>query len=179
MEILFNAAEYAIEFFVGMLTFTAFQVARRRGLGAPPGLDLAALAVTIAVFRFGDIMPPLTKAAAFALVVLILAFERGTLSRLLKHPACLRLGTISYSIYLTHAVYVSLVSIAIYAVGARLGLPITTPIGGDDVITLGGPWVEDALALGLVVVVIASSNLTYRYVEDPARRWFNRVSAGR
>ena len=176
MEILFNAAEYASEFFVGTLTFSAFRWAARRGIGAVPGLDLAALAITLAVFRYADIMPPLTKAAAFAAVVLILAFERGILSRLLKHPACLRLGTISYSIYLTHAVYVSLASIAIYEVGARLGLPITSPIGGDDVITIGGPWVEDALALALVAVVIACSNLTYTYIEDPARRLFNRLS---
>jgi len=176
MEILFNAAEYAIEFFVGMLTFSAFRWAARRGIDAFPGLDLVALAITLAVFRYADIMPPLTKALAFAAVVLILAFERGLLSRLLKHPACLRLGTISYSIYLTHALYVSLFSIAIYDVGARLGLPITSPIGGDDVITIGGPWVEDALALALVAVVIASSNLTYTYIEDPARRLFNRIS---
>jgi peptidoglycan/LPS O-acetylase OafA/YrhL len=111
-------------------------------------------------------------------VVLILAFERGPLSWLLRRRPCLWLGTISYSIYLTHAVYVSLFSIAIYDVGAQLGLPITSPIGGENVITLGGPWVEDALALALVAVVVASSGLTYRFVEDPARRWFNRVSGG-
>ena len=178
MEILFNAAEYGLEFFVGMLTFAAFDGARRRGIGAPPGLDLVALAITMAVFRYGDVMPPLSKAAAFAVVVLILAFERGPLAWLLRRRPCLWLGTVSYSIYLTHAAYVTAFSMVLYAVGERLGLTVASQIGGEEVITVGGPWVEDALALALVAMVVASSGLTYRFVEDPARRWFNRVSGG-
>ena len=178
MELLFNAAEYVIEFFVGMLTFSLFQLARRWRIGAFPGLDLAALVITLAVVRFADDMPILTKGLAFAAVVLILAFERGLLSQLLKHPAFLRLGTISYSIYLTHIIYVDLVSSTLYELADRLGLPITSSVGGEDVITLGGPWAADAASLVLVAMVIASSHFTYKYVEDPARRLFNRLSQG-
>ena len=176
MEILFNAVEYSVGFFIGMLTYSLFQLALRWRLSPPPGLDLVALAIAVAVFRFGPGMPPLTKALAFAVVVLIFAFERGLVSRLLKYPAFLTLGTLSYSIYLTHSVYVGVFSDAVYAAGDWLGMAVTTRIGEADVISLGGPWVVDAVSLALVAVVIASSNFTYKYIEDPARLFFNRLS---
>ena len=176
MEILFNATEYTIGFFIGMLTYSLFQLAQRWRISPLPGLDLVALAIAVAVFRFGPDMPPLTKSLAFAVVVLSFAFERGLVSRLLKHPYCLRLGTLSYSIYLTHSVYVGLFSIAVYEAGDWFGLPVTTLIGGNAVITLGGTWTVDAITLALVAVVIFSSHFTYKYIEDPARRFFNRLS---
>ena len=36
-----------------------------------------------------------------------------------------------------------------------------------------------SVALVLVAMVIASSHFTYKYVEDPARRLFNRLSGAR
>jgi len=178
IDILANDADYAIGFFLGMLTFGAFQQLRRLRLGAVWGLDLVALMLVVGVFRFADDMPALSKSFVFAVVVLIFAFEKGALSWLLRRRACLRLGTISYSIYLTHAVYVGLFTEAIYAAGDRLNQAVTTPIDGVDVIVLGGPWVLDAVSLVLVAVVIVSSDITYRLIEDPARRLFNRMSRG-
>ena len=50
---------------------------------------------------------------------------------------------------------------------------------GRDLLILGGPWAMDAVALACLAVVIASSRLTYRWIEDPARlainRWSNRI----
>jgi peptidoglycan/LPS O-acetylase OafA/YrhL len=177
-DILANDADYVAGFFLGMLTHGLYRGLRRIGVVLPWGVDVLALAGVLAVFRFADVMPFLAKAAAFAVVVLVLAFERGPASGLLRRPAALWLGTISYSIYLTHVVFVNIVTNGLYELGAAWGQTMTRPIYGDDVIIMGGPWVADAAALVTVLATLAASALTYRFVEDPARRWFNSISRG-
>jgi peptidoglycan/LPS O-acetylase OafA/YrhL len=175
-DILSNDADYAIGFCLGMLAYPVYEAAARAGLRPPQGLDVLAVVATVAVFRFAPQAPALTKTLVFTLVVLVLAFERGPAAWVLTRRPLLRLGTISYSIYLTHALFVGLATEAIYWVADRSGQTVSRPMGGEDVIIIGGPWVLDAVAIALVMVTVAFSELTYRLIEDPARALFNRLS---
>jgi peptidoglycan/LPS O-acetylase OafA/YrhL len=175
-NILANDAEYAAGFFLGMLTHAAWRGLARLGLRAFWGLDVLAIVATLAVFRHADDMPAFSKSAIFAVVVLILAFERGPICALLRRPASLWLGTVSYSIYLTHVLLVNAATSAIYRLGDALHQPTSAQVYGEDTITLLGPWFADAAVLGVIAATTAVSGLTYRLVEDPARRWFNRIS---
>ena len=177
-DILANDSDYIAGFFIGMLVHSVYRGARRVGFTAPWGMDVLGLAGVLAIFRYADAMPFLSKSAAFAIVVLVIAFERGPVSALLRRPAALWLGTISYSIYLTHVIFVNVATEGLYALGEAWGQAVTAPIYGENVIIIGGPWLADAAALSVVAVTLGASALTYRFVEDPARRWFNRISSG-
>jgi peptidoglycan/LPS O-acetylase OafA/YrhL len=89
-------------------------------------------------------------------------------------------GMLSYSIYMT-ALLVSLVfNKAAIAGFAMLGHAIArkVTISGQDhsVYDFGLPLVNELYALVYLAAVIGVSWLTYRLVEDPARRFFNRLS---
>ena len=92
---------------------------------------------------------------AFALLVLGAALNRGAVKRALEAPVLYRLGLISYSLYMTHWF--------VLAVALRL----------RD--ALGGGEPGGALIAGLMVAALAAtvglSVVTYRYIEQPFRRW--------
>jgi peptidoglycan/LPS O-acetylase OafA/YrhL len=175
-DMLSNALQCMFEFFLGVLGFRLFAWARAHKFSPPPILEWAALAATIGVFAFAAAVHPLLRALAFLAVVLIFAFEAGPLSALLKRRPALKLGEISYSIYLTHSLYTLATYVMVGQVGRRLGVTWVQWIDERDLLVLGGPWVMDLVALGCLASVIASSLLTYRFIEDPARIAFNRLS---
>ncbi len=176
-EVLLNVAQYVLAFFVGVLTYALYQAARRTGWRGHGALDAAALLITLSLFGFADQIDGLAQIPLFAAVVFIFAFETGAVSRFLKHPACVRLGTVSFSIYLTHSLYTLAAYLSVLAVGRHLGQTAMVIADGRELLVLGGPWVMDAVALACVAAVIAGAHLTYRFIEEPGRRMFNRLAA--
>jgi hypothetical protein len=174
--ILMTALACVMEFFLGMVAFNIYRLADARGLRPPAWLEWPALAATLGVFAFAGSVSTLAFAAVFFTVVLVFAFEAGPVSRALKHPAPLALGTASYSIYLTHSLYTLAAYHLVGWAGRSLGRTWVTWTDERDLLVLGGPWAMDLVAAGCLAAVIASSILTYRYIEDPARIAFNRLS---
>ena len=164
------------EFFAGATAFSAFVWARRRGWAPPGWLEWPALAGVILVFAFAPTFDFPSAAVVFLAAVVIFAFETGPVSRALKLRPALRLGEISFSIYLTHSLYTLATYILVGRVGRALGQTWVQFVDERDLLVLGGPWVMDLAALTCLAVVIASSIMTYRYIEDPARIAFNQLS---
>ncbi len=104
---------------------------------------------------------------AFGYAVWIFGFETGGLSRALKHPALVRQGDLSYSIYLTHYPLVLIT----FAVAGVLGL---VPKTGKLIITGVPPLAADGLLLLFLALVLVVSRITYRWIETPARLYFNK-----
>lgn len=178
IDILINDADYVFGFFAGMLAHEAHLALKRWGLRWPWGFDLIAVAATVFMFRYAADFPYFAKPLAFCAVVLILAGERGPVAWVLKRGPLLRLGEISYSVYLTHALYTGLATEVIYALGQAWAQPVTRRIGGEDIIVLGGPWLADTASLIVLAATLLTSELTYRLIEDPARKAFNWLSRG-
>ena len=106
----------------------------------------------------------------FAWMVLVYASDGGPVSRILHRPFPQLLGRISYSIYMTHYAIVILIKTAM-----TLFTDLVVQIGDSAVI--GGPrWLGDGLTLAYLALVVGVSCLTYQWIEDPGRRWFNRGS---
>ena len=146
-----------------------------------PGLALECLAVGVVVleFGFGERFPAPYASPLFCVVVLIFAFESGPISAMLRHRAFTRLGTISYSVYLTHSLYLLGMETVVQAIADHFGQPASVSVDGSDLLNLGGSWVMDAAGLVCVAAVIAGSALTYRFIEEPVRLFFNALSDGR
>jgi len=94
----------------------------------------------------------------FVLLVFSISTDEGPIPRLLNTKGMQLLGKRSYSIYLMH-VPVTL-----------LFAPVTSRLVGRSLLF---PVAEDLVFLAVLVLV---SGMTFRYIEDPFRRWARRIS---
>jgi peptidoglycan/LPS O-acetylase OafA/YrhL len=80
------------------------------------------------------------------LLILCLASDAGVVARMLRTGWCVRLGTISYSIYLLHA-------------------PLLAAFG-----KVSATWNGGVRVAAFLVLLLATSEVSYRLVEVPGRR---------
>lgn len=115
----------------------------------------------------------------FAVAVLVFANERGAWSRLLQQTPFRVLGTLSYSIYLTHYFFVVNLPLVVRRV-FHVELTTTMPLpGGGSVQAFGRNNIEGTLFYVLVLgLTVAFSAITYRWIETPGRN-FSRAWARR
>ncbi|MEM9469550.1 MAG: acyltransferase, partial [Pseudomonadota bacterium] len=111
----------------------------------------------------------------FGVLIFIFAFEKGLFSKILQHRFFLLLGLLSYSIYMWHAFIAWKVVAPIFMIlekitgqdftstSERLGMRIDVGLIAGDAITL--------IYLGAVILV---SYISYRFFEDPARRYIGK-----
>ncbi|MGZ9096680.1 MAG: acyltransferase family protein [Micavibrio sp.] len=111
----------------------------------------------------------------FSMAIFVFAMERGRVSQCLKIPPFFLLGTLSYSIYMNHA----LISGKLFFGGARFlksefGLIVTSMVEGRERIGVS-PWYGDLLSVLYIAVLIAVSYLTYRLIEKPCNSYFRKL----
>ena len=156
----------------------------RRGGAALPlaGLfeagSLAALLGFIWLSAEGQ-MPPLV-ALFSALVVFIFAHQSGPLSRILLRREWLWLGTISYSVYMTHVLVLARIADLFLLASRYTGLPLAryawqgaVPIKAVDLPLLPALVVQ----LGMIAACLLVAHWTWRLIEEPARQWSRRLAA--
>jgi peptidoglycan/LPS O-acetylase OafA/YrhL len=157
------------EFFIGAAVYLlhARYPVRLLGVGMATVLESLLLVVTILCITM------ISSTAMFYLVVVLFAImvywhagqRSGMVSRFLELPVMQYLGHISYSIYMTHALIVTIVyNIAIYIAGLEVGGVAGMPHG------LLSPyaWIINLLLLASVLGVSA---WTYRAIELPGKRY--------
>lgn len=116
----------------------------------------------------------------FAAGVLAFARDSGAVSRLLQTRPMVRLGTLSYSIYMTHLMLVIALNRALPPVFEAIGRPDLLAAHPRTFGLLSvelGPLAETLLTLGLIAAVLALSSATWRWIEEPARQWSRRRAA--
>lgn len=167
-------------FFAGVI---AFDLHRRRILPAAFGrpvataLEILSIALVIAfVSLTGHSAWTLAAPAVFAVLVVIFARQEGGLSRLLTTAPGIFLGELSYSIYMT----------AFFVAHVFNRLPVAVPGRHDELLTqhfdalhphlnidFGHVWLNDLYAAVYLVTVLVVSYATHRWIEQPARAYFN------
>jgi peptidoglycan/LPS O-acetylase OafA/YrhL len=135
--------------------------------------------VVVFVTAAGTTLLSIAAPYVFALVVLVFAFEAGTASAILRQRPLVFLGTISYSIYMTHVFIATRMFDAGYQLDKLWHVdPFThREIDGGDVVFFGTRlWHGDIAYAAYLAMIIAMSYFTYRWIEKPAREWVrNRV----
>lgn len=108
----------------------------------------------------------------FALAVMVFSVEGGLLSQLLRLPLLRWLGKLSYSIYLTHFIFVLVLpSVVKRILRQDLWTPMPLPTG-QYVMAFGRDNLEGTLFYGVVLALtLAFSAFTYRWIETPGRDW--------
>jgi len=138
--------------------------------------------VVVFVSTAGTTLLSIAAPYVFALVVLAFAFEAGTASAILKLRPMVFLGTISYSIYMTHVFVAKRLFDAGYQLDKRWHInPFThQTIDGGDVQFLGTRlWHGDIVYAIYLAAIIVMSYFTYRWIEKPAREWVRDRVLGR
>lgn len=103
--------------------------------------------------------------APFAFMfALAFSFDRGLLSRFFALPPFLYLAKISYSVYMTHALF----AMVFNAFGQMLFPQIMDPNSSAGTLYL----------IPYLASVIIFSHLTYLFIEEPGRKWLSAVTLG-
>lgn len=113
----------------------------------------------------------------FCLTVFLFSFEAGVFSTLLKKHLFRRLGELSYSIYMVHAVILFIViSLAIVA-QKMTGLYFTDVINDVRFITTGNVYLNNLIVVVILAVVIFISTFTHKYIEKAGQRVGKKLSS--
>jgi peptidoglycan/LPS O-acetylase OafA/YrhL len=148
------------------------RLAATGAIGASALETIALAAVVSFVAYAGTSNWSLLAPFVFAVAVLVFANERGAWSRLLQLRFFKWLGTLSYSIYLTHYFFVVNLPIVVHRV-LHVDLTRAMPLpGGGTVAVFGRNALEGTLWYAFVLALtIAFSAFTYRWIETPGRNW--------
>lgn len=120
---------------------------------------------------------PLELAApvVFAAAVWVFAHEGGAVSRVLKAGPLAGLGLVSYSIYMVHALVIALIHRALTVVEQGLDMRLTLREGSQVVVAIGDAWAMDVFVAVYALVVVSIALLTWRFIEMPCQRRWNRL----
>jgi len=140
------------EFLIGSLA--GFIYLNRPALGAlirksrATTLEVTAILLAIGNLALYPLLPEKTTIAvcvapSFIFLITVFAYQRGYISQLLSRRTFVSLGEISFSFYMLHMIILG-----------RMGAIDNTSL--------------TFLALGITLILSA---VTYRYVEEPARKW--------
>lgn len=103
----------------------------------------------------------------FAACISVFSLQRGIASKILSTKPFVLAGKLSYSIYMTHAA-ILLVITSIFIVAQKITeIELTKIINGSRVIDAGNSLMNTTLALSTIMIVLIVSALTYKYVESP------------
>lgn len=168
-------------FFCGVVTFYVW---KRCPSALPPWSEYICALGAIAFLWFaGETVWSMIAPIVFALVVGSFASETGSLTRVLNKPFPVKLGLLSYSVYMVHPFILSFLGSEQAAkVMARLThhdvwQPVSTSGGELAMISFGSPWLGDLYTVLVISLVVVVSGWTYRFAEQPGRRFFNRLAS--
>ena len=163
---------------IGLCAIERYVATRGRALPVCAATALEAAMLIGLVLVVQPTTPHYMSELLFAALVLVFAFGRGWLARLLGTAPFVFLGTISYSLYMVHGFVIGrtldVLTLAQRWTGARL---VEHPAGAMGLLVTPR-WTSDGLTLAIVALAIALAWLTWRWIEEPCRRWSrNRVGA--
>jgi peptidoglycan/LPS O-acetylase OafA/YrhL len=136
-------------------------------------MEVACLVLIWAAIQFADhqvmkLLAPLMFAAA----VLVFASEAGPISAILKWPPFVRIGVLSYSIYMLHIPVYECAWLVVSTLERLLHLQLRTAAvsaGSTSLIDLGSTVSNNALVAVLIGLILSLSVLTYRFIERPGQ----------
>jgi peptidoglycan/LPS O-acetylase OafA/YrhL len=108
----------------------------------------------------------------FLVLIALLQFEAGPVSRFLMSRPVQFAGRVSYSIYMVQFFIILCCSIAAKRL---LHVPVVIDPHTQKPTFDIDPWAGDLLALMVIALVLATAAMTYRFIEEPARLFGRRL----
>jgi peptidoglycan/LPS O-acetylase OafA/YrhL len=155
-------------FSVGYLTYQAFRSTPARG-GSILELSVVVLVVGYVTFTGNQIVSMIAP-AIFGLSIWVFAQERGAVSRSMKLQPFVRLGDWSYSIYMVHWI---LRNFLLRANDIIENLIAHHSIPGY--LSMREVPIRLTVITAYLIATVLLAAVTYRWIEQPGRRYFNRL----
>jgi peptidoglycan/LPS O-acetylase OafA/YrhL len=143
--------------------------------------EIAAFGLTVAFVVYASGAPfNLAAPLLFAAVIFVFAAEAGPVSGLLRRPLFLLLGRLSFSIYMVHTFVQARFDDALRMIGRLFGPAFLTQSSGP-----GQPYASQAgstpsqgiaFTIVMLLLVVGTSWLTWRFVEQPGQRLARRAA---
>ena len=164
-------------FFAGHLAYQLLAVAPSR-LPVPHVVEIVVAASVFAFVAYaGGTGFELAAPLVFGLAIWVFAQEQGAVSTLFKSQPLQCLGLWSYSIYMVHAFLIAVIHRTFTVLGRmteqNLVADVETAGGVQHTLTFDNPLLADVAMLGYILLVVAVSALTWRFVEMPGGRIWN------
>ena len=115
----------------------------------------------------------------FAAMVLVFARDGGVASRALQWRPLVALGQLSFALYMVHLFFVILPNRFLPQVFAATGHAdwVSSVPDRFGLLSVDPPqWIATLITLGLLVLIVGTAWLAWRYVEEPARHWTRRFA---
>ncbi|KAJ55136.1 hypothetical protein ACMU_15380 [Actibacterium mucosum KCTC 23349] len=162
-------------FFLGVAVYyLAAKIPSPRALGTRA--EALAVLATIGALSMapGPVVFELVTILALAGVVFVFSSSTGEIARFLNTPVMLFLGRVSYSVYMLHTLFFEIMFHHLWSG------PVVLQYGADGsgryfFATPLAPLVNTAVLAG----VVGCAYVTWRWIEEPARKWSKRVVARR
>lgn len=167
-------------FFTGVVLHQIFHRKPIRTFRKSPGftllecviLGVVAAYIIVSYDNFGMMAAPLI----FAPAIYVFAHEKGAVSRLLRTAPFQALGKWSYSIYMVHWFIALSVTGVGKALEHKLHIPLSQMENGAPSLYLYSKTLTDLVVPAYLAVVVAVASLTYRFIEEPGRDYFNNLA---
>jgi len=115
----------------------------------------------------------------FTLVVFFFAYEKGAVSRALKTRALIFIGALSYSIYMTHYLILSLFKSAVVVLGEFSSHSLISQSSARKTIDLGSAEYNSLASIVLIIIIIYISSISFRLIEKRGINLGRRLSKNR
>jgi peptidoglycan/LPS O-acetylase OafA/YrhL len=172
-------------FFCGALTWRLFKAAPFAASGRPVLATALEAVALVGVFAYIVLLGGASFGYAgplvFSAFIWLYAAEQGAVTRHLGSPPLVKLGAISYSIYLVHYPIVVTTALALRLWEHLSGLHLSAfgYSGLDQMTFISGPskLLLDGVMVVYLVVVVAVATQTFKYIEGPGRTLVNAAFA--
>ncbi|KTC39068.1 hypothetical protein AO269_10050 [Pseudomonas putida] len=165
-------------FFAGALCYKVFEALRQRvqlGFGVASLLEMLAGALIVWTLSSDSPNKAVLASVLFCVTVTLYAFDAGIVSSLLKARLFELLGRLSYSIYLTHVIILSVLILLFMVLEKKTGLPLAPVFGDFRYLDSGYPGLNNLLVGLVLLAVIGISFVTYHLVEVNGQKWGRRL----
>lgn len=165
-------------FFTGYFVYRLWLVSPGK-LPYANGVEAASvLFVIVFTMLYHDTKLSILAPFVMAIPVWVLAHQQGWISNWLKLGWMQKLGLWSYGIYMVHTLVLVGVSQALTVIEKITDIAFKSQVtlaNGEqkEIINIFSPWLNDMLMLVYLAAVVATAALAYRFVENPARNYFN------
>ncbi len=167
-------------FFAGVLTYHLYRVIHNMSLPRwlHTALEVAGICLIVSLLVSNIDHKQIILTLGFCVLMLIFSFEGGVISTLLKARPFEKLGALSYSIYMTHAMVLFAFTLAMLLVGKLTGYAIVTyPAGAPSpTLSLNNVVADNALLLALLIIIVGVSVVSHRLIEQRGIEWGKRLT---
>lgn len=167
-------------FFAGVMTYQIYQVIQHKSIPRwlHTALEVVGICLTVNLLASNADHKQIILMLSFCALMLIFSFEGGVISTLLKAGPFEKLGTLSYSIYMTHAMVLFAFTLAMLLVGKITGHAIVTYAGASPgpMLSFNNPVADNFLLLGLLIIIVGISTVSHRFIEQRGIEWGKRLS---